>query len=153
MSEKKLENEIIDYIAKAKLAIIATVKDGGVPALRTVGSFAPDGLTVYFSTGKDTEKVKQIEKNQNVAVFFQHEGQERGKFRYVSITGVARQLAEKSSLDQAISVLSARNPNFKQRVEKGEIDKIAIFKIEPRSIKDLDYSRGAGPQAVQTLSI
>jgi len=134
MSDKSLESEVIDYIAKAKLAILATVKAGNVPALRTIGSFAPEGLTVYFSTGKETEKVKQIEANPNVAIYFQHEGQERAGFRYVSLTGIAQRLTDEGAVKQAVAVLSERNPNFKQRIEKGEIEKIALFKIVPKNI-------------------
>jgi general stress protein 26 len=153
MADKQLEKEIADYIAGAKWAVFATVKDGKVPALRTIGGFANDGLNIYFSTGKETDKAKQIEKNSNVAVFFQHEGQERAKFKYVSVNGEATLLSDKPGLDSAVTVLGNKNQNFKQRVEKGELDKIAVYKISPKNIRSVDFSRGSGPASVLAFSV
>jgi general stress protein 26 len=153
MADRQIEKEVADYISGAKWAVVATVKDGNAPALRTIGGFANDGLNIYFSTGKETEKVKQIEKNGNVAVFFQHEGQERSKFKYVSINGAATLLTDKTGLGNAVTVLSNKNQNFKQRIEKGELDSIAVYKIEPKAIRSVDFSRGSGPASVLSFSV
>jgi general stress protein 26 len=151
MGDTQLQKDVVDYISKAKLAILATVKDGAVPALRTIGSFANDGLDVYFSTGRETAKVKQIEKNWNVAVYFQHDGQERPKFRYISVTGTAKHLTDDAAIKQAVDTISNRNPSFKQRIEKGELSKLSLFKVEAKSVKDLDFGRA--PNAIVTFDI
>jgi nitroimidazol reductase NimA-like FMN-containing flavoprotein (pyridoxamine 5'-phosphate oxidase superfamily) len=153
MTDKQLEKDVVDYVSGSKWAIIATVKDGKVPVLRTIGGFANEGLNVYFSTGKETEKVKQISKNQNVAIFFQHEGQERAKFRSVTITGEAKLLSENNGLAKAVAVLGNKNPKFKEKIENGGLDKTAVYQIEPKTIKSLDFSKGSGPAAVQTFSV
>ena len=153
MADKHIEKEIADYIAGAKWAVFATVKDGNIPALRTIGGFANDGLNIYFSTGKETDKVKQIEKNGNVAVFFQHEGQELPAFKNVELIGQATELTGEADLKKGIDLLSARNPRFKQRVEKGELANTAIFKITAKEIKFLDYSKGFGQEGITVLKL
>jgi hypothetical protein len=53
---------------------------------------------------------------------------------------------------RAIDLLSARNPRFKARAEKGELGDTAIFKIVPKEIKYLDYSKGFGAAGIQVLT-
>lgn len=152
MSDQELEKEIVDYITTAGWAVIATVKDNRIPVLRTIGGFANEGLNVYFSTGKATAKVEQIEKNSTVAVLFQHEGQERSKFRYITITGEARLLKSSEELGYAAEVLGAKNPALRQKIQN-EKDKIAVFRIETGVVKYLDFSLGQGPAAVREFVV
>lgn len=69
------------------------------------------------------------------------------------MTGNAIQLTEKVDIERAVSLLSQRNPRFKERVEKGEINDTALFRIDPIEIKVLDFSNGIGPNAVQTIVV
>jgi general stress protein 26 len=149
--EERLKGEVIDYISKTRFAILATVKSDKLPELRTIGSFAPDGFDVYFSTGKDTAKVKQIELNNLISFFFQHEGQELSTFKNVALIGKAERLEKGGEFDKAIELLGNRNPRFKERVEKGGLEKTAIFKVTPKEVKYLDFSKGTGEDAVRKI--
>lgn len=151
MSDEKLEGEVIDYIAKTRLAILATVRGDQAPVVRTIGSFAQDGLNIYFSTGKETAKVKQIEGNKVVSLFFQQEGQEIGTFKNVALIGEAEKVREGNELTKAVELLGNRNPRFKARIEKGELEKVAIFKVQPKEVKYLDFSKGHGEDALQEI--
>jgi nitroimidazol reductase NimA-like FMN-containing flavoprotein (pyridoxamine 5'-phosphate oxidase superfamily) len=150
------KEKIKSYIGNTKLLILATIdnENGQIyPALRTIGSFANDGFTIYFSTGKDSLKVKQIENNPNVAVLFQQEGQESSSFRNVTVIGKARLLNCEDALNNAIEIIGNKNPKFKERIKNSGRDKIAVFKIEPEVVKNLDFSRGHGPQAIEKFKI
>lgn len=150
------KEEIKSYIGTTKLFTLATIDDenGGIyPALRTIGAFATDGFTIYFSTGKDSAKVKQIENNPNVVAFFQQESQEISSFRNVTVIGKARLLQCEDAFNKAIELIGNRNPRFKERIKNNGRDKVAIFKIKPEVIKSLDYGRGHGPQAVEKIKI
>jgi nitroimidazol reductase NimA-like FMN-containing flavoprotein (pyridoxamine 5'-phosphate oxidase superfamily) len=150
MSE--IKNNVKDYINNTKYVVLGTVKNN-IPVTRTLGSFANDGFIVYFSTNKNTEKVKHIGKNPHVSLLFQHEGQELGSFKNVSITGRATQLLEKNEQDKAITVLGDRNPRFKERTAKGDIKDTALFRVEPVEVKFLDFSKGIGPDSVQVIAV
>jgi nitroimidazol reductase NimA-like FMN-containing flavoprotein (pyridoxamine 5'-phosphate oxidase superfamily) len=148
----ELKKEVENYINSTKYIVLGTVKDG-IPFLRTIGAFANDGLTVYFSTNKNTEKVKHIGKNPHVSLFFQHEGQDITSFKNVSVIGRATQVAEKKEQDKAIGLIGGRNPRFKERVTKGEAKDAAFFKVEPIEVKFLDFSRGIGADSVKVVPI
>lgn len=140
-----------EYINKAKWAILATVTPNNQPALRTIATFANDGLDLYFSTAKNTAKVGQIENNPTVTLFFQLEGQEMASFKNVSYTGQAVKLDGEQELMQAIDILNRRIPKYKERMEKG-LKHTAIFKVQPGSVKFLDFSNGMGPAAVKEIT-
>lgn len=146
-------DKVKEYIRKTKWAVLSTVTQDNIPALRTMGSFVNDGLHIYFSTGKDSAKVAQIESNPFVTLLFQHEGQELATFINVTYTGKAKRLSSEQELARAIALLSERSPRFKERAEKGQLGETAIFKVEPSRIKYLDYSRGIGPAAVEEVEI
>ncbi len=150
---KELHQKIHDYIAATRWATLATVRDGTKPVLRAMGSFVPDnGLNVYYSTAKTADKVKDVEKNGWVNFFFQHEGQELQTFKNVALIGIAHEVKEGEEHKKAVDLLSARNPRFKARVEKGELKDIGIFKIEPKEIKYLDYAKGFGKAGIEVLT-
>lgn len=150
------KEEIKSYINNTKLFTLATIdgENGEIyPALRVIGAFATDGFTIYFSTGKDSTKVRQIENNPNVVAFFQQEGQEISSFRNVTVIGKARLLQCEGAFNEALELIGNRNPRFKERIKNNGRDKVAIFKIKPETIKSLDYGRGHGAQAVEKIKI
>lgn len=144
-------NEAADYISGARTVILGTVTAEGVPVLRTIGGFANDGLEVYLSTARSSGKVEQIQANPNATLLFQQEGQELRSFRNVTLTGTLKQVCSKcgEEYSRALSLLSSRNPRFKDKVEKGDLEETTILKFVPAKLKLLDFSRGAGPAAVR----
>jgi len=148
---KELRQTIQEYISGTRWATLATVRPDGAPVLRAMGSFALDGLDIVFSTPKATAKVAHIEKNNQVNFFFQHEGQELSAFKNVAVIGRASEVKDEDR-KKAIDLLSARNPRFKARAEKGELGDTAIFKIVPKEIKYLDYAKGFGAAGIQVLT-
>lgn len=148
----ELKKEVENYINSTKYIVLGTVKDN-IPIQRTLGGFANDGYTIYFTTNRNTEKVKQIEKNRFVSLLFQHEGQDIKSFKNVSIIGRAAQISGENELKKAIALIGGRNPRFKERVEKGETKDTAIFRVEPVEIKFIDFSKGIGADSVQFVPV
>ncbi len=138
------------YIAETKRVVLATVTLEGEPALRTLGGFASDGLTVYLSTSKTSGKVEQLEVNPQATLLFQHEGQEVPGFRNVILTGTVTQVSSisGSEYEKAIALLSTKSPRFKERAEKGDLEGNVILKLEPRKVKLLDLSKGLAGEEV-----
>lgn len=147
------KNKVVEYLNQTKWIILATVDKSQTPVLRTLGSFAVDGLTTYFSTGKSTAKVDQIESNPKVSVFFQHENQELPSFVTVSVCGIANKVTSEEEVNKVITLLSNRSPKFKEKVEKGELDNSVFFRVDPNEVKLLDFSKGIGPQAVEVITV
>ena len=76
-----------DVIKSTRYATLATVDEDGQPRTRIVDAFAPnDDMLIYVATKPNTRKVKQIEENHQVTLFYFDPVQ----FNYVSIMGNAK---------------------------------------------------------------
>ena len=124
--------EIRDYIYDNKSLVLSTVDEVGNPNLRHIGGYTIDGKDILFQTRFDTDKSKEIENNNNVALLFQHEGQQAPK--NVTIYGRAEKLG-KTEAEQAANLIKERRPqlNYDPQVN-------VIFKVTTDSIKVLDFA-------------
>ena len=150
-----IRKDILDYIDKAPLATLATVRAEGAPALRTIAAFAQTdgGKTIYFLSGPGAEKTHQIAANANVAFLIQHEGQELARFRNVAVNGIAKPVTAQSELERAAALLAPRSPYVKDRLEKEGFGAFAFYHVTATEVKFLDYSKGIGPSAVETIKV
>jgi nitroimidazol reductase NimA-like FMN-containing flavoprotein (pyridoxamine 5'-phosphate oxidase superfamily) len=147
--------EIVEYIGNAPWAVLATVREDGAPVVRTMANFATGaaGAEIYFSTGKEADKTRQIRKNGRVSFLFQHEGQQIPSFRNVAAVGDADPLSGGVELDRAAEALSARSPHFRGQVEREGIGSVAVYRVRVSEIRFLDFGRGFGPESVETIRI
>jgi pyridoxamine 5'-phosphate oxidase len=146
--------EATEYISNTKYLILATVGIKDFPGLRTLLSFANDGLHVYFSTAGSSEKVREIAANPAVKLLFQQEGQELGTYQNVTISGYATPLEPDSpEYQKAVQLIGNRSPSFKARAEKGELTGNTLFRVHPHKIKLLDFRKGTDAQAVEEVAV
>ncbi|BBB89529.1 MAG TPA: pyridoxamine 5'-phosphate oxidase family protein [Methylomusa anaerophila] len=144
MSNEQWKQEVLNYITETRFAILSYVREDNVPVLRSMGSFVPSGLDIYFSTKKSAAKVQGIEKNKQVSFFFEHDNQTLDSWKSVLLIGEAAQVEQESELNKAVALLSDRSPRFKERIANGDLPNTAIFKITAREVEYLDYSKGPG---------
>lgn len=80
----KLSRSIID---SSKCRVFVTVDENGIPHAREMSPFPPeDDMVIWLGTNPNSRKVKQIEKNPNVVIFYY----DSEKLGYVSIQGKAQ---------------------------------------------------------------
>jgi nitroimidazol reductase NimA-like FMN-containing flavoprotein (pyridoxamine 5'-phosphate oxidase superfamily) len=146
MSETENYSEIWKYILDSKFALLTYVRSDLTPVSRAMGSFAPDGANIYFSTGKDTAKVREIEANKRVSFYFEHDNQAPESWRSVLLIGDAEQVGSGSTdYAKALERLGAKSPRFRERIAKGDLASAAIYRINTREIEYLDRNKGNGP--------
>jgi len=143
-------NDAIWYIESSQLGILATTGKDNIPKLRVIRGFANDGVNVYFATNKDTEKVKHINENPNVTLFFQNEGQDFGSFTNLTITGIAKVVENKEELSKAIEDISVRHPNLKKIADNNELKTSGtlIYKVDAKAVKFLDREKSKEAEVV-----
>jgi nitroimidazol reductase NimA-like FMN-containing flavoprotein (pyridoxamine 5'-phosphate oxidase superfamily) len=152
MSDDRNYSEILKYIQDSKLGLLTYVRSDATPVSRAMGSFAPDGVNLYFSTGRDTAKVGEIENNRRVSFYFAHDNQSPDIWKSVLLIGDAEQLHSGSSgSETAIVRLAAKSPRFRERVEKGDLESAVIYRINTRELQYLDRSKGYCPP--QTVAV
>ena len=152
MPLEQRKSEITDYANTTRFATLAYIRDDGSPVQRSFGSFALADYDVIFSTRKEAAKVRDISTNNKVSFLFEHDSQELPKWRNALFIGEAHKIEDPRELDWAVGILSARNPRFKERIDKGELSVIQLFKLKTTDIEYIDYSKGAGHVEKFTLS-
>jgi nitroimidazol reductase NimA-like FMN-containing flavoprotein (pyridoxamine 5'-phosphate oxidase superfamily) len=152
MPLEQRKTEISDYVNATRFATLAYIRDDGSPVQRVFGSFALSEYDVIFSTRKVSAKVRDISANSKVSFLFEHESQELSTWRNALFVGEARKIEDARELNWAIGILSDRNPRFKERIEKGELHNIQLFKLKTRDIEYINYGKGAGHVEKFTLS-
>ena len=146
------QSEIAGYANSARFASLAYIRHDGSPVLRTLGSFALTGYDVIFSTKKEAAKVREISENNKVSFYFEHDGQQLPTWKSALFIGEAHKVEDARELDWAVGILSDRNPRFKERIARGELPTIQLFKVKTRDIEYIDYGKGPGHVEKFTLS-
>ena len=144
MSQEAWKEEIAAYIDTTRFAVLAYVRNDGTPLQRSIGSFAPIGLDLYFSTRKEAAKVQAISEEKRISVLFEHDNQDLTQWKSVLLIGDAEKIDGGAELDLAVETLSQRNPRFKERIAKGELPVTQIFKLKAEEVEFLDYGKGFG---------
>jgi nitroimidazol reductase NimA-like FMN-containing flavoprotein (pyridoxamine 5'-phosphate oxidase superfamily) len=146
-SLQDLNTEIVDSLtAGVRFVSLATISEDG-PVVRSLGSWAIRGTTLYFSTSQGSNKVGQLARDPRVSVQLLAEGQELPKLRNLVVNGTAR-LLDGAERSVAIAAIGARSPRFKERADKGQLGDSAIYAVRVSQAKVLDFSKGTGPAAL-----
>ncbi|ADL53175.1 pyridoxamine 5'-phosphate oxidase family protein [Clostridium cellulovorans] len=140
--------KIKEYIANSPSAILATVDSENNPNLRAIGGYGVDEFTVYFSTAKKSNKVKQIEENNNISLLFQHENQKMPNFINVEIKGIAENLEDEEAFNEGFKFIAERRPKLKASKETHN-----IYKITPKQIKVLDFSKENPDEKIRIIEV
>lgn len=144
MSTPAWEQEINKHLETVRFGLLAYVRGDGTPVQRRLGSFAKDGSRIFFSTRGDAAKVRELEKQTRVSFLLEAEGQTLPEWKSALILGKASLVPEGADLKRAVQVISARNPRFKERVDKDGLANTRIFAIQATEIDVTDYSKGFG---------
>ncbi|NMW22544.1 MAG: pyridoxamine 5'-phosphate oxidase family protein [Chlorobiaceae bacterium] len=146
MSHSEVKTEILKYILDAKYGLLNYVRSDQSPISRTIGSFAPDGENLFFSTGKESSKVREIEKNNRVSFFFEHDNQAPESWKSLLLIGDAEPVSVGSAVyDTAVERLGAKSPRFRERIAKGDLANAVIYRIKTSELEYLNRSNGNTP--------
>ncbi|TJY31847.1 pyridoxamine 5'-phosphate oxidase family protein [Pontimicrobium aquaticum] len=85
-NNKTLIQAAKEIMQNAKTCALITVDDKGIARVRTMDPFPPkENLIVWFGTNSNSRKVKQIQENNNVTLYYE----DPDKTGYVTIYGIA----------------------------------------------------------------
>lgn len=68
MKKEDLNKEVRQFLGEQVIAAVATVSDEGEPRVSTMYYYTDDDFNFYFITAKDSQKLKNIEANNRVAI-------------------------------------------------------------------------------------
>jgi pyridoxamine 5'-phosphate oxidase len=149
MSNTETLSEIHGYIRGNRYAALIYMREDLSPIARAIGSFVYDGGNLYFSTGRESAKIKEIARHPRVSILFEQEGQLLETWKSVLLVGDASELqAGTDEYAHVVSLISEKSPRFRERAERGELSSAVIFRIRGQEYQFLDYSRSNVPQRI-----
>jgi general stress protein 26 len=140
--DKALKSKILEALASHHMMTLATIRPDGYPQATTV-NYIHDGFTVYFATDATSQKAGNIKLNNKVSVAIASEEQNFYKLRGLSMSGIARRVADKRRAEELSLRLFQTLPQSKRYVPE-DPKQLAVYEITPVAIALVDYSSGFG---------
>lgn len=138
---KALRSKIVDILAHTNDMTIATVRPDGWPQATTV-SYVSDGLDIYFVTGAEAQKAKNIAKNGKISLTVDRPYKNWDAIEGISLGGTAARITAEDEIARIEKLMAKKFPQMADLPASEEA--LAFFKITPKVISVLDYSKGFG---------
>lgn len=134
---------ILDIIESRNDLTLATLRADGFPQANTV-SYASDDLFLYFGTGRDSQKARNIQYCSKVSLTIDVPYIDWNDIRGLSMAAFAQVLPDDSADSvRAIELLTRKFPAARD-LPAPEPNAIVLVKIVPKVISVLDYRKGFG---------
>jgi nitroimidazol reductase NimA-like FMN-containing flavoprotein (pyridoxamine 5'-phosphate oxidase superfamily) len=140
--DSKLRSTILDLLDKHRILTLATLRADGWPQATTVG-YVSRGLTLWFITGRDTQKSRNLAGDNRVSLTIDHDTTDP-----MAITGLSMAARAFPATDEAmirdilVSELPKKYPEYASMMSGLDISGVAVFELRPEVISVLDYSKG-----------
>jgi PPOX class probable F420-dependent enzyme len=134
---------ILDILDKTVDLTIATNRPDGWPQATTV-SFVNDGLTLYFGTGADSQKVANIGRDGRVSVTVDAPYDSWRNIRSLSMAGTAAVVSEPAELARVGDLMMKRFGEELAKLAAPDMAETRFVRVRPKLISILDYSKDFG---------
>jgi pyridoxine/pyridoxamine 5'-phosphate oxidase len=148
--EQVLRDQIIGILQATNHMALATVRADGFPQATTV-SFVNDGLNILFACREHSQKATNLTRNKKVSMAINLPFTTWEQIRGLSIGGIAQRVTDKEEAMHVSRVLLERSPESVEFAQYAMVG-VAFFRIVPKVITVLDYSRGIGHSTFVSIS-
>ena len=140
--DEQMRRRILRILDGNRIMSIATSRSDGWPQVTTVG-FAHEGLDLYFLCGKESQKARNLARDDRVSITVDHDTPQVMQIEGLSMAAHARPVTDPSEAQRALELLMQRYPP-QQGIDLAmpSPDDVAIFRVTPTVISVLDYSKG-----------
>ena len=138
----KQRKQITSIIDGVKDMTIATVREDGFPQATTV-SYVNDELDIYFMTGAEAQKTKNIENNNKVSMTFDSDYEDWQHIEGLSMAGLADFVTDPEKQSEINQMLLDKFPQAANMEPMEGVEPVYVH-VAPVVISLLDYQKGFG---------
>lgn len=121
-----------EIIAETHYCALVTLDKDGLPQIRTMNPFPlKDEIIIWFATSRSSRKVREINDNNKVSVYFADHVNAKG---YVTITGTAEVIDDKE-------LLVKMKRDYWEGMSNWQ-DIFVLIKIVPKTLEVINYKHG-----------
>ena len=121
---------------------IATVREDGFPQATTV-SYINDGLTIYFATSSDSQKARNIARDQRVSVTINRDYENWSEIEGLSMAAAAHSVTDAREQERVEKLMFEKFTQVAD-YEPDEPMDLAFVRLEPKVVSVLDYRKEFG---------
>jgi len=145
-----MESKAAQILDQHRIMAIGTNRPDGWPQTTMVG-FAHDDLLIYFIVSRESQKFRNIERDDRVSIAIGGDFHDPASIRGLSIAAHASEVRDASQRERAVQLLLDRHPGLR-RLERPEPSASAVMRALPAIVTILDYSKGFGHADMLTVS-
>ena len=147
--DETLEKKILDLLDQHRLMTLATNRPDGWPQATTVG-YVNDGLTIYFLCSPQSQKAANLARDSRISLTVDHDVSDPMAITGLSMAAQAQPVADPTEIDKAMKLLGTRYPEY-AAFPMPKLEEIAVYRVLPKVISVLDYSKGFGHSDLVTI--
>ena len=137
-----LKSKILELLDQHRLMTIATNRPDGWPQATTVG-YVNEGLTIYFLCSPQSQKAANLARDNRVSLTIDHDVNDPMAITGLSMAALAQPVTDPSEVAKAMNLLVTRYPEY-AAFPMPKPEEIAVYRVLPKVISVLDYSKGFG---------
>jgi len=141
--DEQIRKKILTLLDQHRIMTIATLRPDGWPQATTVG-YVNEGLTLYFLCGVESQKAKNLARDDRVSLTVDHDTPELMAITGLSMAAHATAVADRAEADKILRMLPLKYPEVSLPGPMPTADEVRIFRVTPTVISVLDYSKGFG---------
>ena len=143
-----LKRQVMELLAQHRIMTVATNRADGWPQATTV-SYVNDGLTLYFLCSPESQKAKNLARDDRISLTIDHDTTDPMAITGLSMAAHARPVADAAEVAKVLELLRERYPEYADfPIEPA---KIRVFRVVPKVISVLDYTKGFGHSELAAL--
>ncbi len=146
--DEALRQQIVELLDRHRITTVATNRPDGWPQATTVG-YVNDGLILYFLCSPQSQKSRNLARDDRVSLTIDRDTPDPMAITGLSMAAHAHRVHDPAEVAKALALLGQRYPEYANFPIRP--DEIVVFRVEPRVISLLDYSKGFGHTDLVTV--
>jgi nitroimidazol reductase NimA-like FMN-containing flavoprotein (pyridoxamine 5'-phosphate oxidase superfamily) len=144
-----LKTKILELLDQHRLMTVATNRPDGWPQATTVG-YGNDGLTIYFLCSPQSQKASNLARDSRISLTVDHDVSDPMAITGLSMAAQAQPVTDPTEVAKAMNLLGTRYPEYTS-LPMPKPEEIAVYRVLPKVISVLDYSKGFGHSDLVSL--
>ena len=141
---EETRTKIQTLLDQHRIMTVATLRPDGWPQATTVG-YVNDGLTLYFLCGLDSQKAKNIARDNRISLTIDHDTANLMAITGLSMAARAHAVEDRAEAEKVLRMLPMKYPDAPPLpIKMPNPDEIRLFRVTPTVISVLDYAKGFG---------
>jgi nitroimidazol reductase NimA-like FMN-containing flavoprotein (pyridoxamine 5'-phosphate oxidase superfamily) len=144
-----LKSKILELLDQHRLMTVVMNRPDGWPQATTVG-YVNDGMTIYFLCSPQSQKAANLARDNRISLTIDHDVSDPMAITGLSMAAHAYPITNPAEVAKAMNLLGTRYPEY-ATLPMPKPEEIAVYRVVPKVISVLDYSKGFGDSDLVTI--